>query len=106
MKTNEELLNLKKFHSLTKERWANEPLEFFKCSSCNWIVVGIPDCHIVLTNPSDLRKRISYNLPRRIRCPNCNIVWYDGYKVKKYKIEYISLEELILSDWGKIFSKK
>ncbi len=100
------ILNTKIFHLLTKEKWANESLDFFKCKNCNCIVVGIPDCHIAFIDPSDLDKKFDYNLPRKMYCPHCKIIWYDGHKIKKYEVEDVTLDELLSSEWKKIFDKK
>ena len=106
MKISENELNLGNFNTLTNSKWLNEPLEFFKCKNCNLIVIGIPDCHTALTDPNDLNKSISYNLPRKISCPNYNDIWYDYPNEQNYNTDDISLEELFSSDWNKIFSKK
>jgi len=106
MKINKNQLNVEKFNSLTQMKWANEQLEAFKCNNCGLIVLGIPDCHVAFFEPSNLNKTIPYNLPRKIYCPNCKAIWYDYPKDEKYKTEDITLEELLSSDWNKIFSKK
>ncbi|MCP4256529.1 MAG: hypothetical protein GY774_03270 [Planctomycetes bacterium] len=106
MKISENELNSKEFNIATHNKWKNEPLEFFKCSNCSLIIVGIPDCHIALSDPSNLNTKIKYNLPRRISCPKCRAVWYDGHQIKKYKVEDVTVEELLSSGWGNIFTKE
>jgi hypothetical protein len=102
----ENSLDLDRFHVLTNEKWVNEPLEFFKCNNCDLIVIGLPDCHLALIDPENLNKKIDYNLPKKVHCPNCNIVWYDFQEDKKYKVINITPEELLASNWGEIFDRK
>ena len=100
------LLNISKFDDLTDGKFVNERLEFFKCRQCDLIVVGIPDRHIVLIDPFDLKKNMEYNLARIIKCPNCKAVWYHFIQDKGYKVDNVSLEELLSSNWKEVFSKK
>jgi rubredoxin len=97
---NEDTLNLAEFNSRSNGKWENEPIEIFKCNNCKLIFIGLPDCHTALIDPTNLDKIISYNLPRKIVCPNCNILWYDiDKKDIGYRVEDVSTDELRSSGW-------
>ena len=105
MEIDPNIINIEKFNQLTKNKWINESLEFFKCNQCSLIVVGVPDSHIALFDSSDLTKKIQYNLPRKIKCPSCKAIWYD-LRMNGYEIEDISIDKFLSSNWKLIFNNK
>jgi hypothetical protein len=91
------------FDSKTRRKWTDEFLEFFKCERCEAIFLGMPDCHKAFPFATNLEKTIQYNLPRKAICPHCNEAIYDPKTAKPRG--YLSLEELLNSDWSWIIKR-
>ncbi|MDD5069941.1 MAG: hypothetical protein PHV17_04355 [Candidatus Omnitrophica bacterium] len=99
MKIEHTMLNLNEFNARTKNKWNGEPLEFFKCKMCGFIVLGIPDCHLALMDPIHLNKTIKYNLPSIIDCPHCKETWYEPGQINSYQVEDVDTDELKTTGW-------
>jgi len=80
--------------------WANKPIEAFKCSECQAIMVGAPDCHVAFPDPRNLNKRVPYNRREVFHCPLCNAIFPLAFLASSHKEKHeVSAQDLLSSDW-------
>ncbi len=82
----------------THGKWKGEVLEPFACASCGALYLGIPDCHLFLSNPFKLDEELPYNLPRKTHCPKCKAIIHDPHNGGSGS-RPTTREEIEGSDW-------
>ena len=90
-------IDLAKLEAWAGRKYKHECHEFFRCPRCSSLFLGFPDAHIFLIDPRNPKRRGSYNVPRKTRCPHCRHVWYDGES--EWCLGEVSFSELAASEW-------
>lgn len=97
-------LNSDELNIRTRYAWKGEDLEAFACTTCGAIYIGIPDCHLFLTNPYNPTESYPYNLPQTSYCPKCKAAISSPNGV--FRPRRVAHKELAASEWHWILIKK
>lgn len=96
----EDILDLRALEEWSLGFSANEPVEVFKCQGCSAVFIGLPDSHLGYIDPKDPSINFTYNVPRKVACPNCKAIWYGGVGAKAgYALDPVTQSELEASPW-------